>query len=225
MGVDEIARWMFKIFFTIFLGALGSGLWSFIFDPILRKIGNKIVVFSFFGLKKLENKIYEKIAFGSFERSYFLLMFLFCILLTAPVVFLFSLEGRNERIEKDYRMAIGIVKGKLDQGENDFSQVEEIRHEITKERADKARLLVVSLSVILVVIIFLQTLKFYFIEYYIHRFNRYINVCLPYFEKNEKEILLSRFSLMGSAKEYSEIMECLRLIAERGNIELKRPNS
>ena len=69
------------IIITIFLGALGSGLWELAIQPILKKLLRYILIGFTFGVKKLRDPIYQRISKGEEDNGPFVNLLVILIFL------------------------------------------------------------------------------------------------------------------------------------------------
>lgn len=80
------------VILVIILGAIGSGLWSYAFDPLLSYSSDITLKAITFGFKSLEDQIFLEIAKGFHERpSLLLLSFTFGLFLGLLIVMLLAL--------------------------------------------------------------------------------------------------------------------------------------
>ena len=54
---------------TILLGAIGSGIWAYFLDPLVKSSSTIILGIITFGIKGLENQIYEDVSHGFHESA------------------------------------------------------------------------------------------------------------------------------------------------------------
>jgi uncharacterized membrane protein YvlD (DUF360 family) len=69
MGGSRFYKWALALLGTVFLGAVGSGLWDAIIKPILPRIFDVALNISTLGLEEVRNEMYGEIARGNYERA------------------------------------------------------------------------------------------------------------------------------------------------------------
>ena len=220
MELNITAKWILGIIATILLGALGSGLWSLVFDPLFKKFAKFFMSVSTLGIKSIQNKIYAEAAKGHRERSVKIIMFILLSAITIPAMIPFAMESKSKKLDDEFKEAVRIVKiqnPELPKIEDKvYIEIEKIRY----ERRNKAKTLIVILTAAMWLALMFQYIKITQIESVISYFERCINICRPYFKENEHNGLLSRFALIETREDYYAIMENLETIARRGGLDL-----
>ncbi len=220
MELNITAKWILGIMVTILLGAIGSGLWSLVLDPLLKRFGKFFMSISTFGLRSIQNNIYAKIAQGHRDHSVRILMLIIIFGITIPISTLYGIENSKKVFDEEMNEAIKIVKSQ-DIPEDEVE--EKVSILIDKSRAEKQskRLITIILMTSFFWCVFVfQYFKIAFVEWSISRFDRWLNVCLPYFSGKEKEIAKSKIALIKNKEDYYAAIENLEEIAARGNITL-----
>lgn len=94
-------HWFVSILVTIFLGALGSGLWEAVIKPALHKLSKVIFTLLTFGAKRASDRIYKEAARGHHELpSLYVLLFIIAgttgLLVAVETQAYLVLEARDE---------------------------------------------------------------------------------------------------------------------------------
>lgn len=84
-------HWIASIIITIFLGAIGSGLWDAALKPASRKFGSVIFTIITFGAKQARDNTYKRAAMGHHELPS--LYILLCVL-TCGIAFMVLVQLR-----------------------------------------------------------------------------------------------------------------------------------
>jgi len=220
MELTVTSKWVLGIVATIFLGALGSGLWSLVFEPLLKKFGKLFLTASTLGLKSMRNAIYAEIAKGHRDRGVKILMLALITATTVPAIIPFAFESRQKLHEEELSKAVQVIsKNNVSKQESENKITEEL-DKIAKARRAKAKTQLLLMSSILVFILMFQFFRIIQIESTISHFERCMNICLPYFIGNEYNEARSAFALINTREDYLNVMGQLETVAKRGNIEL-----
>jgi hypothetical protein len=76
-----ILNWTLWLLGTLLVGAIGSGLWSRIGDPLYEKFRNSLLTFSSVLFKRYRDRVYRDISYGRQELPSLYTMQFFCALL------------------------------------------------------------------------------------------------------------------------------------------------
>jgi len=218
MELNITIKWLLGIVGIIFLGALGSGLWSLLFEPLFKRFGKFFISVASLGLKSVQNQIYAEVAKGHRDRSVKILMFILIGLILIPLIFSLVSELKSQLFTQELKKAVQIVKKNNPKVDNFEAMVNNELKKIREERRGKSRIqLMILCSVVLLFLLF-QRLKILIIELSISHFEQCTNICLPYLTNDEHKKILSDFALIKNKDNYSAIMNKLKEVAERGNL-------
>ena len=220
MELNITVKWILGIVATILLGALGSGLWSLVFNPLFKRFGKFFMSVSSLGLKSVQNQIYAEVAKGHRDRSVKILMFIVIGAISIPVLIPFVAELNSKLLDQELKEVAQIVKNNNPEADN-FEDM--VHNEIKKRRAErrsKAKIKIIILYSVVWLILFFHHLKITLISSSISHFEQCTNVCLPYLTDDEHKKILSDFALIKNKDDYSAIMDKLEEVAERGNLAL-----
>jgi len=198
---NKIVKWILGVIGTIFISAIGSGLWIHFLGGFTSNISKAILTIATLGLNSLRDHIYLNIARG-FHEVPSLMILLFVLLI--PMFFLSSLLGRflSEKILKD------------------------IKNNINKDKINQRCKIIRTLSYFfLFAAILLCLLQFFVINYEniaVTYFYQSLLICKPFIDSKYEDILLSRFAQIKSKKDYVELITELNDIAESNNTKLPK---
>jgi hypothetical protein len=125
---------------AVVLGALGSGLWPLIFEPLSRWLGKSLFVVATLGLESLRESIYVAVAKGLHEAPSLILL---TVLLLIPMAALSGFHGflsGKKRVRKDVAKFVLEAEEKLQQldsekRENEIRMILEKDTETTQRKA------------------------------------------------------------------------------------------
>ena len=220
MELNITLKWFLGIVGIIFLGALGSGLWSLLFKPLSKRFSKFFMSVASLGLKSVQNQIYAEVAKGHRDRSVKILMLILIGLISIPIITPFVLELKSKLFDQELKEAVQIVKNNNPEAGNFDDMVNNELKKIRAERRSKSRIKMSILCSVVLLILLFQHLKIIVIELSISHFERCTNICLPYLTDDEHKKILSDFALIKNKDDYSAIMNKLKEVAERGNLVL-----
>lgn len=218
MELNITLKWFLGIVGIIFLGALGSGLWSLVFNPLFKRFGKFFMSVSSLGLKSVQNQIYAEVAKGHRDRSVKILMRIVIGVVFILIMIPFVSELKSKLLDQELKEAVQIVKNNNPNAGNFEDMVNNELKKIREERHSKSRVKMSILCLVVLLILFFRHLRIILIESSISHFEQCTNVCLPYLTDDEHKKILSDFALIKNKDDYSAIMNKLKEVAERGNL-------
>lgn len=208
-------HWVVSIILTIFLGALGSGLWESVFKPITHKVSKAIFTLLSFGAKRASDNVYKEAARGHHELpSLLILIFVFIAMLSSMVGF--QIFAYQKIFGEDQRMNTIIEKCSARPDEERSECIKELTIQEVKPQLYKT-----SLATVFMIIIFLY--RFIGINranLIITYYRQCLNICRPFIENDKYHQFEQKFSMMISKEEYKNIIDALQEISEKNSIEL-----
>lgn len=198
-------KYIIGIFATIFLGAIGSGLWNEALQPMFYCCNRFLFKIATLGLCSFKNSIYISVAKGLHEEPSLMILLAIVTMLICTVVFLcLLLVHLRARIDGDT-----VIKGKAAQLIKNINQFI-----ITKPK-------VLLCFVVLYVCVF-YIFIFYRINYInlaITHFEQCYTICSPYLDSKEKDLTKSRFSQIKNKEDYLKVMNFLYERTKANSIE------
>lgn len=213
-------KWLAGILATIFLGALGSGLWNHALEPIFTKFFRLILNLSTLGINSLKDNLYYEASKGKKENITKIALIISVIFIIFPTVFFFSRENRTESYRKTYNQAIENLKIEKNNIENNRDKIYDEFIKINEKELNSIRLQLAFMTCVLLFMIIFKYFKIIYTDSVVRYFYHCKNICLPYFENNEESIVVSRFSLMTCRSDFVEIINFLEQVATRGEKDL-----
>lgn len=212
-------EWLLGILGVIFLGALGSGLWTLILEKPTKKLGGILFSIVTLGLTSLKNNLYAEVARPCKERTArFILMVLLGIALACSIGYI-SYFAHDPFSNPQIKTLIQVTsdpnatKEQIQQAKKDFQVYgEEVR---TKGILLGSFLFVWTMSFLL-----WNYIKFSFIDSYRAYLEQACNICMPYFKPQEYNKLLSDIAQIQNKDNFTRVKIRLEEIASRGEIKL-----
>lgn len=209
---------------AILIGAVGSGLWQYVFDPALSSSSRAILNLATLGMESFKNDLYVEISKGLHERASLDLSIQFSSLLGLAMILLpIALTLKTKELEK---RKIKMLE-ELDQIEAGKEQkvrtVDELRTDI--KNTNTRRVLIVLYVLIVIGIIFytaqiVSSKRQSYINSAITYFNQSIKIVSPFVDEIELRKLDSNFSQIKTPKDYQAILKHLETIAEKNEVKL-----
>jgi hypothetical protein len=206
---------------AIVLGAVGSGVWQYVFDPALSKGSKVILDLATLGVESFKNDLYREIAIGFREKAssalYSQLNILFGLALIGIPI---ALAIRTKELIQQKSALLEELQ-RLEEGKNKvLPSIEELRQDIRNARPE--RLLVAVYALVVVGVVFFSA------QFVTSKRDRYVNSAIahygqlrrtvsPYVAQNELLLLDSRFSQIQSAKDYESIIFQMSDITKQHN--------
>lgn len=201
MTRQSALRWSLGILGVIFLGALGSGLWQQILQPLLRLLLNVASL----GIERFRDDIYMQVARGFNESSAlsnYLLLILFTLMaygfVTGYFVGFFGLWSRRQ-----------------EPAERPEASVDAAREFLRRLRRFRTLgFVLVAVIVFSVVTLLSSYARIAYINSAVSHYQQVLRVVSPYLQDTERELLESRFAQIRSKEDYVAIVERLEKTAE-----------
>ncbi len=209
---------------AIIIGAIGSGIWEVVFQPVFSFLSNNIISLFSLLFKSLEKSIYEDIAKGYTEEpSYMaatLILYIFFMMLGYFTSHLIPEKKKKndelDEIEKELK--------KLKLGENVLAKLDEIEKKLDLQR-DKLRergRIILSILILLLVFLFSQLFILKYKLDKISSFEQTIKAVKPFISQNEYDLFNSSFARIKNSTEYNKILDSLNSLALKNNIEINK---
>ena len=203
-------HWILSILVTIFLGAIGSGLW----DALLKPIGNKVVKFLFtlltFGTKRASNRIYKNVAKGHHDNlSLEILTLLFSGLIAILIVSQGLVYFKHDLLKAQILNIEECSKQKL-------NTQEDCNIDIFKPYSRLATLIAIFITVIFLY----RLLSLAIVNILITRYEQCLKVIRPCLKDFEYHLLEQEFALISTKEDYEKIINHIKNVAAENNISL-----
>ena len=184
----------FFILGSIFIGALGSGLWDIAIKPLFYWLGRVSLTIITLGISSLKDAIYKDVATGLVETPSITVMIFMVGGITGVV---FSLITRGIR---KIRLKENKPKGQI-------------------KTNRKFWVLIVVLT-ILTTVINLQMFAHVYVNRTVGFFNQSFLIIKPYVDNQEEENILSEYSQIKSKDDFIIVMDKIQKIARKEGITL-----
>ena len=209
---------------AIIIGAIGSGIWEVVFQPVFSFLSNNIISLFSLLFKSLEKSIYEDIAKGYTEEpSYMaatLILYIFFMMLGYFTSHLIPEKKKKndelDEIEKELK--------KLKLGENVLAKLDEIEKKLDLQRDKLRERGRIILSILILLLVFLFSLLF-ILKYKLDKissFEQTIKAVKPFISQNEYDLFNSSFARIKNSTEYNKILDSLNSLALKNNIEINK---
>lgn len=213
-------KWLLGAIGVIFLGALGSGLWRWAFEPLSTWFGKSLFTIATLGLESLRDSIYVDVAKGLHEAPSLILL---TVLLLIPM---FALSGFSSYI-------VGEKLGRRDVAKLVSDAEEKFKNLPSKERENKIRAIlesatetshrkfVVHITAILAVVMVFCLFQLFIINYTnraITHFQQCYSICRPFLTENQEEDIMSQYACIQSRADYVALIDRLYATAKKQGI-------
>ncbi len=221
---------------TLLLGALGSGLWQYVFEPAVLGIRNVLLNVASLGVETFKEQLYREVAKHAFERVALQVLthtlLLFVALQCALAAWAFHVRARVRSQRQELLDRVDDSLAKLDQpespepgespesGDRQPREALELREEIlavrtgiVKDLSDR-RLSVPVYSMFLLVLLMLTSSWVGVIRVrYIHGAQTYLDqlstLAAPVMDSSQEELLRARVAAIQGREDYVAIVDGL----------------
>lgn len=198
---------------TVFIGAIGSGVWEYILKPILEQGSNFILDIATLGIGVYKDNIYTSVAKGFSEsnsiKSYQTMQIFMISLL---YVFYFTLFLRIKKMQQSINIESSVSKEMV----KDITNIE-----LKIKKVKKFFLIGVVSVVILLVMQITSVSRLNYINDSISYYQQLKNIALPYMKEKEILELDSRFALIKNKNDYVSIINDLKIILKSQNLTIE----
>jgi large-conductance mechanosensitive channel len=195
---------------AIAVGAVSSGVWQYIMDPLLSSGSRLILNLATLGMDSFKNDLYREIAKGFYEKASSALYSQFNILFTlASIGFsIFLVIKTKELIQRKLEMMEELKRLEA-QEEKNIRSIEEIREDLRNTRAErflKAIYIFLVLNLVFLSAQFVTSKRDKYVNLAIAHYSQLRKIVSPYVTQTELMTLDSRFSQIQSAKNYKALI-------------------
>jgi hypothetical protein len=187
------SKWILGILATILLGALGSGLWSVVFEPTLGWCGKAFLTLVTLGVSAARDSVYARAARGYVEFPSVILMEFMVLLFAASALTWVLLNlpwaSKPQPAEKAHRAA----------------------------RLLRWQLLFICLGSAIVVV--QCEMVGYAMKVHSY-FRQSLTICRPFIPQHDENVLSSRYARMKTRNDFVLLYGELQNIAQTNNVEL-----
>ncbi len=224
--MNKTVKLIFGVLITVFLGAIGSGVWEYILNPFLSHGSKLVLELSTLGVESFKDGMYQEVAKGFHEKSSvsllsrFYELFSYCLLILA----LYVVSSGKKSVEKKWNLIERIRS--MDNPENkedlDAETLENRAMQINAEKVLKQAYFLLCFSVFLLIMQYVMSISESYINNAITHYYQSKRIILPYISEFESATLDSKFSSINSSKDYKSVIGEIENIAEREEISLPR---
>lgn len=204
-------KWIFGVIGTVFLGAIGSGLWELFLKEILLTLGRWILTGLTFGFSSIRDNLYKEIAQGHNDRVDLLLILVVFYIVSGFCGFYF---GRTQSKYDMFRLEA-------------LKEDDPAKHDKIAKRLTVNPYTVISVerwfSFIMIFFVSLMMFRFLSLSYIdraITHYEQSLSICLPYLSKEERDLIRSRYSLIKNKNEYIAVIDTLTATAKNHKVEV-----
>ncbi|TNC85051.1 MAG: hypothetical protein CSH37_09045 [Thalassolituus sp.] len=210
-------NWIFSIVSALVLGALGSGLWDIAFKPLFKKLGDVLFSVLTLGISKAKDSVYLEAAKGNKEQggmyvARHLAGIMSGFLIASCVLFLEA----PQQVQESHDVAVS-CQSVTDKKEM-ISCVRAINLEKIKT-LESLMVVYVPLALFVAVILMYGSLWMGAVNRVVTDYNQYMIICRPYLSEEDFLYINKDYALMKNKKEFDLIMEKIKEVAEKNDIE------
>ncbi|EGR2464993.1 hypothetical protein DYC54_17610 [Vibrio cholerae] len=215
---------------AIVIGAIGSGVWEYILQPVLKNGSNAFLELATLGAESYKDDLYQEVAKGYQEKASFSLLLSFNALLVSAYLVICGimvLKGK-EVIKKERKLLKDIDRLKCPEEETEhyepLARLEEIETSIRNSGSKK--LLKLSYVMSLFILVFcasevISVIKEQYINRSVTYYVQLTQIVKPYIEYEALIKIESDFAQVQSSADYSQVIQSLIEVANEN--ELKTP--
>lgn len=199
-------KWTLGIVGTILLGAIGSGLWTMLFDPISRWAGRALFAIATLGLNALKTAVYVSVARGLHEQASLLMVAYFLLLIFGFFGFyLGTLFGKKTAPRDTANLISQIDKDNpdADDREKRIIMASGMRYVAALR---KLTILVTFLFIGVAVFCSFQLFTLSYTNFAVTHFKQCLAICEPYVSELQVKHFRSRFAQIESRENYVSLL-------------------
>jgi hypothetical protein len=212
---DDVISWIIFIIISLFIGAIGTGLWESIIRPLITKTGNFFFKIITLGIKSAQNRIFTQIAKHSQHKPNLFLLYVLAFAFTVIIGYNFS--AYTHSAEKKVQSEICSIIKESAAAKETPEQLTHRLDQFRKKAKEKYHLFLIIFASSASVFIIYLLIKYSIIYSAISFFDQCIAICGPYLKNDEEKQLLSDFALITSSEDFYRILNRLSSIAHENN--------
>ncbi|MCW5205993.1 hypothetical protein VU08_03550 [Desulfobulbus sp. F5] len=212
---NSTLKWILGILGTIVLGAIGSGLWSLLLEPISVWAGRTLFTIATLGLEALRTNVYVAVAKGLHEEAS-LAILLFLIFVSLGILGYYSgrMHGRRHA-EREIASIVAKIK-------SDTLDEKDRRNRIQKELVERKDKIYAETSIsttlgLICIIVFcnFQLFILFYTNSAITHFRQCYSICEPFITEQQAKEFRSQFALVESRTDYVVLLQDICNIADK----------
>lgn len=215
---------LITIFITVFLGAVGSGIWQYVLNPALEGSTRFLLEIGTLGVETFKNELYIEVSKGYQETASFktlsilsLIIGLLSILLCAK-----SIVDAHFAIKKHGDLLKDIEL--LEQGKKEEPRsITEIKNDLILNNPKsmlKSAYMMIPFAGMLIIILTISTASDRYVNNAVAHYNQILKVASPYMTHEEILQIESEFAQISSSEDYIKVTEKLYQYTNEAEIEV-----
>ncbi len=197
MKDNKIVKYIIGLVVAVFIGAIGSGVWEQLLKPIFRFTSTKIIEIMTYIFKGYINDIYREASNGLHEYHSLLLMTMIMFIF----IMIYMKVMKKHPYSKDRRSKISIKISEFIKSNHGYY-------------------FVCVFSVTAISFLYISIIRDIYVNQIITYSNKSINIVSPYINENERLHLISDFSSVKNANDFSVFKNKIDAIANDNNLNL-----
>lgn len=199
-------KWILAIVGTVILGAIGSGLWTLLFDPISRWVGRALFAIATLGLNALRTDVYASVAKGLHEQASLLMVAYFLLLVFGFFGFYMgTLLGRKIATRDTAKVISQMERDNPDTDDREKRIIValEARYIAALRKLNKS---LMFLFIVVAVFCSFQLFTLNYANSAVTHFKQCLAICEPYVSEVESKHFRSRFAQIESREHYESLL-------------------
>lgn len=224
--MNKIYKTLLTILATVVLGAVGSGVWQYVLDPVLKGGTNFMLELATLGVESYKNDIYIEVSKGYQELASHRMQSLFNVLIAMMCLVLScSLVVSVKSIVKDHKGLLEEVES-METGsirEYEAPDIAKIKSRLSEQHPRKTLKLAyftVVLSGVFAIMLTILTSSDRYINSAVTHYYQTQRIAAPYMTIEENMEIDSRFSQISSDEDYRQVLAELYSVTEEEGITL-----
>lgn len=208
---------------AIILGAIGSGVWQYMLDPIFKGGTKFILELATLGVESYKDDLYVEVSKGFQETASYRVQALFNIMLA--MVFIAISVGQLFKVKdliNSQRRLLDEVnyleKGEIE--EHYLDKIKQFRSELQLKKPEKLvnlSYICILLSALIASLLSITTVSDKYIHSAVVHYHQSLKIISPYINKYETLKIESDFAKISTSSDYANILNKIETIANENN--------
>jgi hypothetical protein len=215
MAFKDKNKFILGVVGAIALGALGSGLWNILLEPLFAWVGRGLINVFTFGISSIRDSFYAEIAKGHHAQATLLILYLIFVSITFALGYFFP---RKKPSDEDLKKKRRKILSKVASPDEELSD-EELRSRLSLYIHKRTRFIYLIGLLFFSVFLF-RYITISYVNKAVTHFEQCYEICLPFFDEKQAVAIKSNFAQINTKKSYIELIEELGRVAEANNVKL-----
>ena len=224
---EETRKIAGTVIITIFLGAIGSGVWQYVLDPMFSSSKNIILDIATLGVTSFKDNLYQEVAKGYHESASYAVYFK--IVTIIAIALLLTGLTIKWKTREAYKKTNDLLE-ELDKiTNNEEDKKDEINHQELRQKIEdlqnknlkkitRSSQILFGFMILLIVAEFITVNREKYINSAITNYKQISRIITPYITEKEIKEYESKFSQIQNDKDYKQIIEDMQIIVKKHDL-------